>query len=196
MNMFNSNETKTRLNNTICTICKQPIDVSSDVDDLCKECFFKCAEISHILEYLRNTKIDNLNIINNFTGNNSCPIGTSSSNIKKANTFIANSYDKSDEISAIIIRQSTSEKIKIDKESFVLGCSTEKADYVITASKTISRVHAKIEYTCGQFFLVDMQSKNGTKHNNVKILSGEKVILKNGDEFSLSTEVFKFLSKY
>ena len=196
--MLDINAMKKNHGNTTCVICKQNIGESvNDTDDICDECFLKCADIMRVLEYLRNTSVSNLNIISKFISENAFTVKkqANSNNCNKSKPVADETKSEADKPDAVVIRLSTSEMIEINKDCFVFGCSEEKANYSIPQLKTISRAHAKIEYICGQYFLVDMNSKNGTKHNDVKILPGQKVQLTNGDEFSLSTEKFRFSLK-
>jgi|GEM_PF-398368 len=58
--------------------------------------------------------------------------------------------------------------------------------------QVISRVHAKIIFKNGEFYLVDLKSTNKTFLNGKRLDVGHEYLLKNGDVFSLYIYKFKF----
>lgn len=98
-------------------------------------------------------------------------------------------------INARIVRVKTLEQFDIKKEKVVLGKSKKfDVDWSIDNNKTISRVHAGIEYYDGSFYLIDYFSSNGTYLNNQSVFPNDPCLLKNGDVITMSNENFKFFS--
>ena len=93
-------------------------------------------------------------------------------------------------IEVYLKRQKTGEIFRIDKEHFVIGKSI-KADYVIKDNPTVSRQHAAISCTGGEYLLEDLHSANHTYVDGEEIL--RPVRLQDGMKFTLSSdETFEF----
>ena len=67
------------------------------------------------------------------------------------------------------------------KSSFTIGRREGKDVFTGDDDSTISRDHAEIKVENGQYYLIDIDSKNGTRVNGKKIKQNVKVRLKNGD---------------
>lgn len=94
--------------------------------------------------------------------------------------------------SAKLIRVKTGESIAIHKSDFTLGKERSKVDYCINGDSSISRNHAKISVSGGEYVVTDLRSTNGTFVNGKKVEPGSPVSLKNGDRVMLSEEEFEF----
>jgi hypothetical protein len=110
----------------------------------------------------------------------------------------ADSYDKElsmdgeEEISARMISLRTGKTAVIQKSQWYIGKSEEFNDYVITDNKAISRRHACILWQEGRFYIMDLESLNGTFVNGIEVLSKRKVELRDRDKIILADEVFEF----
>lgn len=95
-----------------------------------------------------------------------------------------------------IISRSGSEKVEIpiDKDNFVLGKNPALADGVLRMSPTISRKHCRIFRDVDGHYLEDLESKNFTYLNGIRLLPGEKKKLQHGDQIRLA-EV-EFVAEY
>lgn len=114
------------------------------------------------------------------------------SNIRSKIKSIKTDIEK---INAHIVRVKTLEQFDIKKEKVVLGKSKKfDVDWSIDNNKTISRVHAGIEYYDNGFYVIDYFSSNGTYLNNQNVFPNEPCLLKNGDIITMSNEDFKFFS--
>ena len=91
-----------------------------------------------------------------------------------------------------LVRQTNNEKIFITKRSFVIGKSSEKADYAVTNNNAISRVHAEISVVGSDYFIVDRNSTNHTYVNNTYVQPESPVQIHDGDEIKLANEIFTF----
>ena len=60
----------------------------------------------------------------------------------------------------------------IQENEFLIGKSREKVQGGITGNSAVSRVHCKIVRKNGDFYVVDMESSNGTYVNGKKIKPG------------------------
>lgn len=91
-----------------------------------------------------------------------------------------------------LMRLSTKEIIDIDKDTFNIGCDPKYLlDYVIS-DKRISRRHASIIHRNGNYFIVDLGSKNHTYVNGNMLISNMEQILNSGDKIRLAVEEFIF----
>lgn len=85
----------------------------------------------------------------------------------------------------------TVDKIFINKDEFKLGRLEKVNDYVV-AAQPIGKEHAKIVKIGLDCYIVDLESRNGTFVNGNKLVSGEEVLLTDGDDVRLANIKFKF----
>ncbi len=78
-----------------------------------------------------------------------------------------------------------SQRIPFNKDKFGMGRGP--ANDIVFADDISSRNHAQIERVSGKFYLRDLQSRNGTRHNGKKIT--EVMELKNGDKVQIGRYV-------
>lgn len=84
----------------------------------------------------------------------------------------------------------TQESVTIDKDEFRIGKNGEMSDYVIRNNTSVSRQHAVIQRSNGQFYVTDLGSTNGTFVNDKRI-SGT-VQLQDGDNIRYADEISVF----
>lgn len=77
--------------------------------------------------------------------------------------------------------------VMIHKAEFVIG-RAQNADFILSESSGVSRKHACIQYNDKRFYLVDLQSKNYTYLNGVRLMPGEKKFLHDRDEIMAARE--------
>ena len=100
--------------------------------------------------------------------------------------------DQTAMLSPRLIRSKTGEEIEITQTLFVLGRGSESVNYQVHGNPSVGRKHAKILFLEGKFYIEDLDSKNHTYINGMKINSGHPVEMKNGDRICLSNEEFEF----
>lgn len=76
------------------------------------------------------------------------------------------------------------ERIKINKDEFVLGRLKSSVDYCIQ-SNVVGKVHAKLVKKKDNIYIIDLSSKNGTYINGIRLNSDTEQVLKDGDEIKL-----------
>ncbi len=74
----------------------------------------------------------------------------------------------------------------IDKPVFIIGKKADSVDGVVSHDKTVSKTHCKIIQRDNKYYIVDMESLNGTYVNNKKIEQGNMVLVSRGDIIKLS----------
>lgn len=84
--------------------------------------------------------------------------------------------------------------INIDKAVFVVGKLKEQVDLVIM-DKSVSRIHAEILTSNGEYFLRDLNAKNGTYLNGERIGSNQCIPIKNGDVIRFANREYCFVIK-
>lgn len=89
-----------------------------------------------------------------------------------------------------LLRQKTGQTAVLNKNQYIIGKSQTMADFCIADNQTISRKHAMLFEDNGGWYVDDLNSLNGTSVNGRKIVPGQPVQLKSGDEISLSDEAF------
>lgn len=94
--------------------------------------------------------------------------------------------------SASLIRIKTGERVSINKPRFRIGKERSYVDYFIGDNTAISRSHADIISRDGRYYLVDMNSTNGTFVDGMMISSGEEIAIDTGSRIRLANEEFEF----
>ncbi|HHV99151.1 MAG TPA: FHA domain-containing protein [Clostridiaceae bacterium] len=85
------------------------------------------------------------------------------------------------------------EVILIVKPEFTLGRLESQVDYVIRNS-AVGKVHAQIITRESSYFIKDLNSKNGTCINDVKIDSNEEYRIENNDKITLANNEYIFIT--
>lgn len=80
---------------------------------------------------------------------------------------------------------------EINSYPCVIGKMKECSD-VIVEHRSVSRMHARISKVENEYFIEDLNSKNGTRVNGFPIEGNEKVKLSSGDEIAFAEAVFIF----
>ena len=78
------------------------------------------------------------------------------------------------------------------EELTVIGKMETAADAVIDLP-TVSRIHAKIRKRDGEYYLTDLNSRNGTSVNGKMIKSSEEYCLQDQDEVDFAQARYVFL---
>lgn len=81
------------------------------------------------------------------------------------------------------------EKIHIETNSFIIGKSKEKTDFCVN-NNSVSRQHAKIVRRGKDFFLIDLNSTNGTYIDEEKCIPGQEYHLTDGMQIKMAKEIF------
>jgi hypothetical protein len=87
------------------------------------------------------------------------------------------------------------EIVYVNKPDFYIGRNEAVVDYCETGSPYVSRVHAKIIFRKGTYFLVDLDSKGGTYLNTEKLVSEKPYPLCFGDKIQLADIEYVFDSE-
>ena len=82
--------------------------------------------------------------------------------------------------------------ILLDQELLIVGKLKTAVD-VVLPYPTVSRVHAKIRKIQGKFYLMDLNSRNGTFVNGRVLESGEEYELRDQDEVQFADISYIFL---
>ncbi len=90
------------------------------------------------------------------------------------------------------IRSGREERIPINKAEFYLGRNAAVVDWCIADDKSVGRVHAKIVAKDGVYWIVDLDSKNGTFLNGERLESNKPYTLKFTDKIKLANIEFTF----
>ncbi|MCD5401726.1 FHA domain-containing protein [candidate division NPL-UPA2 bacterium] len=83
-------------------------------------------------------------------------------------------------------------KIKISNNPFMIGKLRGQVDFLVDSS-TVSRIHAEICREDETYYIVDLNSRNGTYLNGEKIQSNTRYQLKNGDMLTFAREEVTFI---
>ncbi len=80
--------------------------------------------------------------------------------------------------------------LTVDKPEYTIGKSEGTVDGAVTYNPAISRVHCKISYSYGRYYLTDLGSLNGTFVNSIKLFKRQTVELHDGDYLKLADSDF------
>jgi len=83
------------------------------------------------------------------------------------------------------------ERIIIDKSSILIGRLQGNVDYVID-NKAVGKMHAEIVKKGEEYYVIDLNSVNGTFVNGERIVCNTETIIKSGDKITLANEVYTF----
>lgn len=90
-------------------------------------------------------------------------------------------------------RDGVVDRISIDSPEFTVGRLEGLADF-ICKSRAVGKVHARIISRDGLYFLVDLNSRNGTFINGVRIESNKDYEIRSNDRISFANTCYTFLT--
>ena len=77
-------------------------------------------------------------------------------------------------------------QFQVGHGDFVIGKSKDRVNGVIIGNSAVSRVHCKILYQNGTYFIVDMGSSNGTFLNGKRVSATEPLPIQNGSRIRIA----------
>lgn len=92
---------------------------------------------------------------------------------------------------AYMENKKTGERILLTKESFAIGRNPDYVDYVVN-SPTVGRLHLQIIQRDTRYYVIDINSKNGTFINKNRIQSNIEEPVHSGDIVQIGAEEFYF----
>lgn len=142
-----------------------------------------------------------------FSKNDDKKLDKRKANFNKKNIVSENAYDDNYDTVMLEEEQDTrigylvgkshenAEKIQINKSEFIIGRLKESVDYDI-ANRAIGKVHAKFIIKDDKFYLVDLESKNGTYLNNIRLKPMTMYEIKDNSTitFANSQYIFKIVA--
>lgn len=90
-----------------------------------------------------------------------------------------------------LVSVNTGETIVINKPEFIVGRNGETCDYAID-HKSVGRAHAIIKCENAKYYIIDMDSRNGTYLNGTRLLSNKHYELKGNDVVVFANIEFYF----
>lgn len=92
-----------------------------------------------------------------------------------------------------LLRICDNQVVIIDKPVFRIGKEKSYVDYFIGDNSAISRSHADIINRGDTYYISDLNSKNFTFLNGIKLVPNQETILKDGDKIKFADDEFVFL---
>ncbi len=80
------------------------------------------------------------------------------------------------------------ESFVVTKDRFIIGRGKQSSDLTIK-DPNVSRQHAMIEFSSGQYYIVDMGSTNGVEYNGQRV---QRKVISQGDSFRVCDHELKF----
>lgn len=84
------------------------------------------------------------------------------------------------------------ETVPVTKESFLIGRMKEKVDFT-SFNKAVGKIHAQIITRNNRYYLKDLNSKNGTFINDVRLDSNTECEIKNSDRLTFANSCYTFI---
>jgi len=88
----------------------------------------------------------------------------------------------------------TGERVYITKEYFQIGRDPSYVDHVVD-NPTVGRIHSFIVTKGDQYYIIDNNSKNGTRIDSNRIASNQERLLTDGCQIDMGSEKFYFYSR-
>lgn len=85
----------------------------------------------------------------------------------------------------------TNTKIPITAEGTVIGRSSKQSQFIISGNGNVSRKHAKVFMSGGEYYIENYQPQNGTFVNGLRLQNGEVEKIEKGNIIILAGEEFK-----
>lgn len=89
-----------------------------------------------------------------------------------------------------MVYKKTGKVVTVNSGQFIIGKSREMTDFCIADNQAVSRKHASFYQNNGEWFIGDMDSLNGTFVNGIRVVPGQPVKVRAGDEIVLADEKF------
>jgi pSer/pThr/pTyr-binding forkhead associated (FHA) protein len=83
------------------------------------------------------------------------------------------------------------EKILLDKNTLLIGRLSDSVDYVIQ-NRAVGKIHAEIKKNGDRYFIMDLNSVNGTYVNGERLICNTETPMNNGDKIILANEPYTF----
>ena len=83
------------------------------------------------------------------------------------------------------------EEVKINKDEFIIGRMKDNVDYYIP-NKAVGKIHAKFIIKDDKFYLVDLESKNGTYIDNVRLKPNAMYEVRKGSKITFANSIYMF----
>lgn len=100
-----------------------------------------------------------------------------------------NAVGRSNNLKLVALNAPTAFEFEITKPEFLIGqLSTNDG---IIFNKTVNKVHCKVSRSGQNYLICDLQSKNGTFVNGIRLLPNCPVQIKNGDMIRFASSVFQ-----
>lgn len=80
------------------------------------------------------------------------------------------------------------ETFPVTKDRFIIGRGKQSSDLTIK-DPNVSRQHAMIEFSSGQYYIVDMGSTNGVEYNGQRV---QRKVISEGDAFKVCDHELRF----
>jgi hypothetical protein len=147
---------------------------------------------------IEKTNISANNVLNNVNSGLLIDKTIYSPKVKKDTNLLKNVFSKFGKkdltlpITISLMGINTSKKINItlNKSEFTIGSGSDKADGVINFNNAISRIHCKIIFKNQNFYLVDLNSTNGTFVNSKKLEPNKPFPINVGSKIGLADSEF------
>lgn len=112
-----------------------------------------------------------------------------------ATVLLSSAAEEKEMLQAVLVPgRGGNKEIILGKRTVLLGKQADLVDELIS-SPAVSRLHARIRFSGGQYYLQDLSSSNGTFWNSQELAGEEEVRLSEGDRIAFADAVYHFSMK-
>ncbi|NLC20083.1 MAG: FHA domain-containing protein [Clostridiales bacterium] len=99
----------------------------------------------------------------------------------------------SDNIPYLLSNLNPSEKLLLNKKAILIGRLKDNVDYTIN-NRAVGKIHAEMINKGGKYYIIDLNSVNGTYVNGERLVCNTETLIKNGDKITFANEPFTFIA--
>ncbi len=85
-------------------------------------------------------------------------------------------------------------QIFIKDKILIVGKKRNQADIILNEA-AVSRIHARLEYHQGGYYIMDLDSRNGTYLNGLRLIPREQVRIRNGDRVAFANISYRAVAE-
>ena len=97
----------------------------------------------------------------------------------------------SERVPCLISQLHPADKILLEKTTTLIGRLSDSVDHVID-NKAVGKMHAEIIRRDEKYYIIDLNSVNGTYINGERAVCNIETEIKNGDSIMLANESYRF----
>lgn len=99
----------------------------------------------------------------------------------------------SERVPCLVSQIRPAERILLNKSPILIGRLADSVDFVIE-NRAVGKIHAEVKKIGEQYFIIDLNSVNGTYVNDERLICNMETQMKDGDKITLANETYMFIA--